>query len=113
MREKRIKVQNGQKIDTYFEESRVEKVARACRFVQRRSPLGRFIFLKGLIFGFIQYPRASLNQLCQTLRLGCEHQFSGTRTRTGCPTDPKLCMSANFVSNNQSASHFCNAWRLF
>jgi hypothetical protein len=66
MKEKSIIVQEGQEIDTYFGASRVEKVARACQFVQRRSPLTGFIFLKGLVFGFIQHPRASLNQLCQT-----------------------------------------------
>jgi hypothetical protein len=66
MIEKSITAQDGQEIDRYFGESRVEKVARACRFVQRRSSLTGFIFLKGLVFGFIQYPRASLNQLCQT-----------------------------------------------
>lgn len=66
MIEKSILVQNGQEINVSLGEPQVEKIARACRFVQRRSPLTGFIFLKVLIFGFIRHPRASLNQLCQT-----------------------------------------------
>lgn len=56
---------NGQALNTFFSESEIERVARDCRFVQRSSKLTASITLKTLVLGFIQHPRASLNQLCQ------------------------------------------------
>jgi hypothetical protein len=65
MSEQSIIAQGKQKVDTYFGESYVEQIARACRFVQRCSPITGLVFFKALVFGFIQHPRASLNQLVQ------------------------------------------------
>lgn len=61
----RIVEQSSQAIDSYFDESELEQTARDCKFVQRRSKLSAFIFLKSLVMGFIQHPQASLAQLCQ------------------------------------------------
>lgn len=57
--------QDAQALDAYFNEQKVEQAARASQFVERSSKLTGLIFLKTLVFGFIQHPKASLNQLCQ------------------------------------------------
>lgn len=43
----------------------IEQMACDCRFVQRKSKLTGYIFVKTLVFGCIQYPKATLKQLCQ------------------------------------------------
>jgi hypothetical protein len=55
----------SQAIERYFTPVLVEQAAREYKFVQRKSTLGGEVFLKTLVLGFIQHPRASLNQLCQ------------------------------------------------
>lgn len=60
---------NSEIIDDYFNAGDVEFEARTSKFVQRESRKGLtgFLFLQGLVFGFIKNPQASLNQLSQTL----------------------------------------------
>ena len=55
----------AQGLEACFDESQVEQMARDCRFVQRASKLTGIIFIKALVLGFIQHPRATLSQLCQ------------------------------------------------
>jgi hypothetical protein len=43
----------------------VEKIARASRFVRRKSPITGEVFLKALVLGFLEKPRASLNEIAQ------------------------------------------------
>jgi len=52
-------------IQEFFNEEKIEKVARRTKFVQRSSPLGGFIFLQAAIFGFIDDPEANLDDLAQ------------------------------------------------
>jgi hypothetical protein len=54
----------AEKIHTFFGES-VTSVAHQTRFVRRTSHLDGLSFLKALVFGFIEKPRASLNELAQ------------------------------------------------
>ncbi len=54
-----------QALATFFAETQVEKAAKQTQFVQRQSKLTGTLFLKALVLGFIQHPRASLTQLCQ------------------------------------------------
>ena len=56
---------SAERLEDCFEEPQVEQMARDCGFVQRKSKLTGLVFLKTLVFGFIQYPRATLKQLCQ------------------------------------------------
>ena len=60
---------NSEIIDEYFNAGDVAIEAQTSKFVQRESQKGLtgFLFLQGMVFGFIQNPQASLNQLCQTL----------------------------------------------
>ena len=48
-----------------FYEPQIEQMARDCKFVQRKSKLTGYVFVKTLVFGCIQYPKATLKQLCQ------------------------------------------------
>jgi hypothetical protein len=62
----------GQKITDFFSET-VEAIARQTKFVQRRSPLSGEVFLKASVFGFLENPKASLNDLAQVCsELGIE-----------------------------------------
>lgn len=55
----------GAKIMRFFSEAEVEQVARETKFVQRRSPLTGLRYLKALVFGYIEKPRASLSDLAE------------------------------------------------
>ena len=48
-----------------FDGPLIEQMARNCKFVQRKSKLTGHVFVKTLVFGCIQYPKATLKQLCQ------------------------------------------------
>lgn len=62
----------------FFNKKKIEDVARHTKFVQRRSPLGGFIFLQAAIFGFIDDPKANLDDLAQTCAdLGVEISIQG------------------------------------
>jgi len=52
----------GQKITGFFAET-VDTVARETKFVQRRSALNGLNFLKVMVFGYLENPRASLSDL--------------------------------------------------
>ena len=54
----------GQKMTDFFSET-VETVARQTKFVQRRSPVTGEVFLKAIVFGFLEKPKASLSELAQ------------------------------------------------
>lgn len=54
----------GQKMADFFSEA-VETVARQTKFVQRQSLLTGEMFLKTMVFGFLEKPEASLNDLAQ------------------------------------------------
>lgn len=56
---------DAQGLEACFDESEVEQMARDCKFVQRASKLTGIIFIKALVLGFIQHPKATLSQLCQ------------------------------------------------
>lgn len=55
-----------QKLHQFFNPERIHAAARTSGFVQRTSKLDGYIFLKALVLGFVQHPRASLAQLTQT-----------------------------------------------
>jgi hypothetical protein len=57
---------SAQKLHQFFDPERIHAAARTSGFVQRTSKLDGYIFLKTLVLGFIQHPRASLTQLAQT-----------------------------------------------
>jgi hypothetical protein len=60
-----------QKIHRYFDPEETNRKAMQTGFVQRKSKLSGWIFLKLMVLGFLQYPQASLNQLSQvSLDLG-------------------------------------------
>jgi hypothetical protein len=48
-----------------FDGPQIEEMARDCKFVQRKSKLTGQIFVKTLVFGLIQRPKATLKQLCE------------------------------------------------
>jgi hypothetical protein len=48
-----------------FDGRRIEQMARNCKFVQRKSKLTGCVFVKTLVLGCIQYPKATLKQLCE------------------------------------------------
>lgn len=54
----------GQKMADFFMGA-VEMVARETKFVQRESPVTGEMFLKASVFGFLENPEASLNDLAQ------------------------------------------------
>jgi hypothetical protein len=71
----------GETTRTFFEET-AEQVARATGFVQRSSKLDGPMFLKTLVFGWSENPRASLNDLAQTADdLGVEITAQGLDER--------------------------------
>jgi hypothetical protein len=71
----------GQKISDFFSRA-VETMARQTKFVQRRSPLTGEVFLKALVFGFLEKPKASLNDLAQVIAdLGVEVTAQGLDER--------------------------------
>ena len=55
----------GQKMVDFFS-SNIEKVARASKFVRRKSPITGQVFLKALVLGFLEKPKASLNEIAQS-----------------------------------------------
>jgi hypothetical protein len=71
----------GETIRIFFEQT-AEEVARATGFVQRNSKLDGPMFLKTLVFGWSENPRASLNDLAQTADdLGVEITTQGLDER--------------------------------
>jgi hypothetical protein len=63
----------GSLLQSFFESKTVEQKARETKFVQRVSKLTGLMFLKAMVFGCLEHPRASLNQLAQScLDLGLE-----------------------------------------
>jgi hypothetical protein len=54
----------GEKIHAFFGET-VAPIAHQTQFVRRASRLDGLMFLKALVFGFIERPNASLNELAQ------------------------------------------------
>jgi hypothetical protein len=55
----------GQKMVDFFSNG-VEKAARASKFVRRKSPISGQVFLKALVLGYLEKPKASLNEIAQT-----------------------------------------------
>ena len=55
----------GAKIERFFGEAEVEQVAQETKFVQRRSRLTGLGYLKALVFGYIENPKASLSDLAE------------------------------------------------
>ncbi|HVM72737.1 MAG TPA: IS4 family transposase [Anaerolineales bacterium] len=55
----------GTKIMHFFSEAEVERVAQDTKFVQRRSRLTGLRYLKTLVFGYIENPKASLSDLAE------------------------------------------------
>ena len=55
----------GRKMVDFFSGD-VEKAARASKFVRRKSPITGQVFLKALVLGFLEKPRASLNEIAQS-----------------------------------------------
>ena len=55
----------GQKIVDYFSKD-VEVTARETKFVQRRSPISGQVFMKALVLGYLEKPKASLNEIAQS-----------------------------------------------
>lgn len=55
----------GAKIMGFFSEAEVEQVARETKFVQRSSPLTGLRYLKAMVFGYIENPKASLSDLAE------------------------------------------------
>jgi hypothetical protein len=55
----------GAKIVRFFGEAEVEQVARETKFVQRSSRLTGLGYLKALVFGYIENPKASLSDLAE------------------------------------------------
>ena len=75
---------NSEVVSEYFNAGNVATEAWASKFTQRESRKGLtgFLFLKGMVFGFIRKPTASLNQLCQTfLDLGVDISSQGLDQR--------------------------------
>ena len=55
----------GAKLMRFFSEAEVERVARETKFVQRSSRLTGLRYLKTLVFGYIENPKASLSDLAE------------------------------------------------
>jgi len=55
----------GTLIQQFFQEAKIEKIARLTKFVQRYSPLTGQKFLQASVFGFIEDPQANLDDLAQ------------------------------------------------
>ena len=60
----------GSRIRAFFSDEDIEMIARETGFVQRRSRLGGRGFLKAIVFGFMEQPKASLNQLAEVCQDG-------------------------------------------
>jgi hypothetical protein len=60
-----IIAQTSQTLHSYFDPHQTNLAARRAGWVQRRSKLDGFVFLKSWVLGFVQHPQASLNQLSQ------------------------------------------------
>jgi hypothetical protein len=57
----------AQGFERCFDGPQIEQMARNSKFVQRKSKLTGSVFVKALVFGCIQYPQATLRQLCQII----------------------------------------------
>jgi hypothetical protein len=69
-----------QKLSDYF--LAADEIAYQTKFVQRKSPFTGSVFLKAVVFGFLQKPRASLTQLAQqSLLLGVKITPQGIHER--------------------------------
>lgn len=55
----------GQKMVDFFSGD-VEKIARETKFVRRESPITGQVFLKALVLGFLEKPKATLNEIAQS-----------------------------------------------
>lgn len=55
----------AQGFERCFDGRLIEQMARNCKFVQRESKLSGHVFVKTLVFGCIQHPKATLKQLCE------------------------------------------------
>lgn len=67
---------------TEFVEQDIERIARNTKFVQRKSPLNGRKFLETVVFGYLENPEASLNDLAQTSAdLGVEISAQGLDQR--------------------------------
>ena len=65
-------------IQEFFNKEEIEDAARRSKFVQRCSPLNGFIFLRAVIFAFIDDPEANLDDLAQACAdLGVEISVQG------------------------------------
>jgi hypothetical protein len=60
-----IIAQASQALHKYFNAEQTNQTARLVNFVIRTSKIDGFVFLKALVLGFLQHPRASLCQLSQ------------------------------------------------
>ena len=68
----------GTTIQDFFDKKEIEEVARRTKFVQRVSRLNGFNFLKVIIFGFINDPKANLDDLAQVCEeVGVEISVQG------------------------------------
>jgi len=65
---KTIITQVQQKLQNFFDAEETNRVAREVGFMIRDRKLDGIKFLKTLVFGYLQEPQASLNQLCQVSR---------------------------------------------
>ena len=63
----------GKLLQSFFEPKKIEQKARDTKFVQRLSKLTGLGFLQAMIFGCLEHPQVSLNQLVQSCQdLGLE-----------------------------------------
>jgi hypothetical protein len=91
----------GQKMVDFFS-SDVEEAARASKFVRRKSPITGQVFLKALVLGFLEKPKASLNEIAQScLDLGVSVTTQAVNERIN-------AFSVAFVQNM-----FCQALMVF
>ena len=73
--------QIGQKISHFFSET-AERMSRASRFVQRESKMTGPLFIKTLVFGWVENPRATLDNLAEVADdLGVEITGEGINNR--------------------------------
>lgn len=73
----------GRKIMEFFQ-NEVEQIARASKFVQRKSPISGEVFLKAMVLGFLEKPTASLNEIAQTcLEMGVDVTAQAIDERIG------------------------------
>lgn len=55
----------GSSIQNFFDRQTIDKIARETKFVQRESPLDGAIFLRSLVWGCLEQPRATLKHWAQ------------------------------------------------